>query len=127
MNEKNEKIEGGREKEHKPQTFNKLVRDGIPEIIEENGDKPFTHIADDIEFERALEEKLREEIEELIEKLNSGEENEEIIKEMADVLEVLYTVCGLKGINVDEIEIVRKKKAEKRGGFKKRIILDRTE
>ena len=48
-------------------------------------------------------------------------------KEMADVLEVLYAIAKLKGFDLDEVEKVRQERAEKRGGFNKRIILERTE
>jgi len=99
--------------------FNKLVRDKIPEIIKNNGDKPTSHIAGEKEYEEALIQKLQEEISEFLENQN--------IEEMADILEVLYAICDLKNIELKTLEEVRQKKVSERGGFKKRIILDRTE
>ena len=99
--------------------YNKLVRDNIPEIIEKDGEKPITHIAEDEEYEKALMEKLQEEVNEFL--------TEPSKKEMADVLEVLYAIAKLKGFDLDEVEKVRQERAEKRGGFNKRIILERTE
>ena len=49
------------------------------------------------------------------------------VEEVADILEVLHAICPLKGIDLKTLEEVRQKKAEERGGFKQRIILDRTE
>ena len=43
------------------------------------------------------------------------------IEEMADVLEVLFTICVARGYSVDELMRVRKEKCEKRGGFKDRV------
>ena len=115
----NDKIEGGREGEHEPQTFNKLVRVGIPEIIEKNSDKSFTHIADDKEYKESLMQKVQEEVDEFLKDPNK--------EEIADILEVLYAICDFEGTSKEEIESIRKGKADKRGGFKKRIIIDRTE
>lgn len=99
--------------------FNKLVRDNIPEIIKKNGRVPFTHTAEIEEFEIALAKKLREEVEEYIE--NPSEE------ELADVLEVIYAIYQVKGYNPEEIEKKRKEKLKARGGYIKRVILDKTE
>ena len=89
--------------------YNKLVRDNIPEIIEKDGEKPITHIAEDEEYEKALMEKLQEEVNEFL--------TEPSKKEMADVLEVLYAIAKLKGFDLDEVEKVRQERTEKRGGF----------
>ena len=43
------------------------------------------------------------------------------IKEMADVLEVLFAICEGRGHTVEELTQVREAKREKRGGFKDRI------
>lgn len=99
--------------------FNKLVRDGIPSIIEKNGEKAVTHIADDQEYETALTSKLQEEVSEFLE--------EPSVEEAADILEVLHAMCDLKNIDLKTLEIVREKKAQERGKFTQRIILERTE
>lgn len=96
--------------------YNKLVRDRIPEIIKEKGDNPITHIAEDVEYWDKLKEKLLEEIEEF--------KKDENIEEIADILEVLDAIIDYKGFDRDEIAKAKNTKAEVRGGFKKRIILD---
>ena len=99
--------------------FNKLVRDKIPEIIKIRGDVPFVHIADEKEYEGALRTKLGEEVKEFL--------ADPSVEEVADILEVLRAICELKGVEINNLEEVRKKKVEERGGFKQRIILERTE
>ena len=55
--------------------FNKLVRDKIPEIIEENDEYSLTRILNDKEYEKALYDKLLEEANEVI-NANKKEETE---------------------------------------------------
>ena len=96
--------------------YNKLVRDKIPEIIKKKGAIPITHLASNEEYLQKLKEKLQEEIAEFMKDNNS--------EELADILEVIYAICDYKKINKNKLELLRKKKAKKRGGFKDKIILD---
>lgn len=96
--------------------YNKLVRDRIPEIIQEKGGKSVTHIASEDEYWKKLKEKLKEEADEFYKS-----ESED---ELADILEIINAICKFKSINMDNLEKLRKEKKEKRGGFEKRIILE---
>lgn len=96
--------------------YNKLVRDKIPEYIKSKGGTPITHIADEKEYWEKLKEKLLEEFEEF--------KNEENIEEYADILEVLEAIADYKDFNSEEVKKIKEKKAEERGKFKNRIILD---
>lgn len=96
--------------------YNKLVRDKIPEIIKKKGEKYKTHIANDKEYWGKLKEKLQEEIEKF------GEN--ETIEEMADILEIIDAMCSYKKFNKRKLESVKKQKAKERGRFKKKIILE---
>lgn len=103
-------------------SYNKLVRDRIPEIIEKNGDECQIQTMDDWEFKKKLKEKLVEEASELT-KVKS---KEEIINELVDISEVIQAIQSIEKITVQEVEIERRKKKKKRGGFKKQIKLIRT-
>lgn len=98
---------------------NKLVRDKIPEIIKESGRTPVTHILSDEEYIVSLETKLNEEVAEY-----QADHN---LEEMADILEVLQAVCVARGFTIEELEAMRKKKADERGGFRGKIFLEYVE
>lgn len=96
--------------------YNKLVRDKIPEIIKQKGGNAITHIANNDEFWQKLLEKLNEEVAEF-QKENNPEE-------LADILEVIYTLAAAKNITPEQLENMRKNKEKDRGGFKDKIILE---
>jgi len=98
---------------------NKLVRDRIPEIIEKSGKTCITHILTDEEYIDALETKLNEEVAEY--------QADKSIEEMADVLEVLQAICIARGYSLEELERLRIRKHNDRGGFEERIFLESVE
>nr|WP_035347309.1 nucleoside triphosphate pyrophosphohydrolase [Halalkalibacter hemicellulosilyticus] len=100
-------------------TYNKLVRDKIPEIIKNSGKKFRTSTLDKSTYELELQRKLIEEMDELLQ----AKSREERMGEMADLLEVVYALGVIDGIEPNEIEHVRKKKRAERGGFEERIFL----
>lgn len=99
--------------------YNKLVRDRIPEIIESNGEEPITRILDDEEYRSELIKKLNEEYDEVV-----NASGEDIIEELADMLEVMESIAGLQYKTLDDIILVKEKKKNKRGGFSKKIFLE---
>ena len=96
--------------------YNKLVRDRIPEIIENSGKTAHTHLLSDEEYIAELDRKLGEEFAEY-----QADKN---IEELADMLEVIYAIAKARGASVEELERVRKEKAEKNGAFEKKIFLE---
>lgn len=98
--------------------YNKLVRDKIPTIIRQNGEYCDFEFLSDEEYKRKLEEKLDEEVAEYHKDKNLGE--------LADILEVLYALAETKGYKPEDIEKVRRIKAEERGTFSKKILLKET-
>lgn len=96
--------------------YNKLVRDKIQQIIVQKGGKPITHIANNEEYGKKLDKKLQEEVSEYFESKDVGE--------LVDILEVVYAISEFKGVDRDGLEALRKKKADERGAFKEKIILE---
>ena len=95
--------------------YHKLVRDRIPEIIEQSGKTCITSILSADEYLAMLDEKLSEELAEY--------QQDKSMEELADLLEVLMAVAKARGSSFEEVEAIRHQKAEKRGGFEKRILL----
>ncbi len=98
---------------------NKLVRDKIPEIIDNAGKTPVTHILSDDEYISELDKKLNEECAEY--------QADKSLEELADMLEVMYAIAEARGWSVSDLEAVRRDKAEKRGGFRDKVYLEYVE
>ena len=95
--------------------YNKLVRDLIPDIIEDSGSECRTRVLSDEEYLRMLDLKLDEELSEYHKDQN--------IEELADLLELVRAAAVARGYTIEELESVRAEKAKKRGGFEKKIFL----
>ena len=95
--------------------YNKLVRDRIPEIIEMSGKRCVCSILPDEEYLARLDEKLNEELAEY--------QESKAMEELADLLEVIRAIAVARGSSIEEVEAIRQDKAEKRGGFEKKILL----
>lgn len=104
-----------------PKLYNKLVRDNIPEIMKAQGLNPETRILDDVEYKKFLRLKLVEEAGET----NAAKTHEEIVKELGDVWEVIEAIMQNEGISPQDVQALKQKRREERGGFFKRIFLIR--
>ena len=99
--------------------YNKLVRDRIPEIIQNDNKTCVVEILNDHDFLVELKRKLIEESNEL-----SGTQNrEEMINELADLHEVMNALKAIYAISNEEIERRQLKKAETNGRFEKQLFL----
>ena len=101
--------------------FNKLVRDNIPQIILDNNQQPVTRILDDEEYKIELENKLKEELKEVLEA--SGIDR---VEELADMIEVIRYLAKCENSSLEEVIEVSKQKTLKRGAFDKKIFLEKT-
>ena len=95
--------------------YNKLIRDKILEILNSLGKKHAIRTLTDDELQSSLIDKLHEELAEF-------KENP-CVEELADIIEVIYSLGKCIGVSKEEIEEVRGKKAEQRGSFNKKIFL----
>lgn len=100
--------------------YNKLVRDKIPNIIEEKGDIPVIKVLDESTYKDELEKKLYEEYKEVIEA--SGYDR---LEELADMLEVIRALANLENKNLNDIMDIANKKNKKRGAFDEKIFLEK--
>lgn len=96
--------------------YHKLVRDKIPQIIEESGKTCKTRILSREEYCKMLDEKLEEELAEYQESKS--------LEELADLLEVMAAVVEARGYTWQELTRIREEKREARGGFREQILLE---
>lgn len=100
--------------------YNKLVRDRIPEIIRQEGKIPEYHILDESSFNTALHQKLLEEGQELLE----AKTKEDILNELADVMECLENIAKQHELSIDAVFARQIEKRTSRGGFSKKLFLE---
>lgn len=95
--------------------YNKLVRDRIPELIRRQGETPIIRILEEEEYILCLEAKLDEE---------AGEfHRDKTPEELADILEVVFTLAKAQGCTVEKLMEIYRCKHEARGGFDERVYL----
>ena len=98
--------------------YDKLVRDRIPEIIENSGNHCEVEVVNNEVALEYLYKKLNEEVSELLEDKN--------LEEIADVMEVLFAIGKKYGYSEKDILNKRSEKRKKSGGFEDNIILKKT-
>ena len=95
--------------------ISKLVRDNVPDIIRRSGRNPMIKELKGKQYVHALNEKLIEEHEEYI----AEKDSEESIAELADMIEVIYSLAKNKGVNEKELLLIVSDKRKKNGSFNK--------
>lgn len=103
--------------------YNKLVRDKILEIIKKDGEKPISRRLSIKEFKQEALKKVVEEAKEILGAMNS---KEELVKEIADLEEILEAVMKAYKISSSDVRSIKNKRKEVRGAFTKRIFLEKT-
>lgn len=98
----------------------KLVRDKIPDIIRETGETPVTRKVTGLELRWTLIDKLYEEVEEF----RQAQRKDEILGELADIVEVAYAVADSYGGGLEDVRLV---KLAERGGFNEGIFWEGNE
>ena len=96
--------------------LNKLVRDNVPAQLESEGSILYWRYLNDTEYDEALREKLVEESEEA----QQAENHDDVIKELASILEAIDSLCALYNISKEDLLKVQTKKREEKGGYSTR-------
>ena len=102
--------------------YRKLVRDGIPRIIEAGGGQPVTRVLGQAGYLAALRAKLIEEAGEA-----QAAPDGQLRAELADVLEVLQALAAAHGMSWEDVVAEAARKRAERGGFDQRIFLEYVE
>lgn len=101
-------------------TYNKLVRDNIPQVIIKSGKQFKIKLLNDIEYKNELKNKLIEEANEL----NQTRSRETIIDELADIYEVLDYILRTEKIDLFDVQKRRVQKNMSHGAFDEKIYLE---
>lgn len=99
----------------------KLVRDRIPEIIRNQGGSPRVESLASHELERFVDQKILEEAGEL----SDAETDADVLEEAADLIEILMKKLTMRELSMEDVELARQKKLDKRGGFDEGYVLYR--
>lgn len=98
---------------------NKLVRDKIIQIMESHGSKLYSFQLNDQDFNKQLKIKLQEEAAEV----QRTQTSQELIEELADVLEIVHALAKLHNINNQDLMKAQEQKRKEKGGYSDRIFL----
>lgn len=98
--------------------MNKLIRDQIPNLMLAKGIVMHNKVLDKEEFIQKLKDKLLEECQEV----NESQTSDELLEELADVLEVIHALSNVLDISIEQIEQKRIEKRKQKGGFEGRIF-----
>ena len=102
-------------KSERIKVYNKLIRDKIPQIIDQSGMKAIIEKVSGKEYLDLLNAKLGGELQEYL--------DSQRVEELADLVEVIYAILDYKGVSRQEFEDIRKQKVEERGAFRDRLLL----
>jgi predicted house-cleaning noncanonical NTP pyrophosphatase (MazG superfamily) len=114
-------------------TYDKLVRDRIPDIIHQAGGRCGVETLSGHAYRLALLDKLTEEAEEArtagaaVGDGAGGASMGGLVAELADLQEVLDTVVAAYGLSADEVAAIQSARRTERGAFARRLRLLWTE
>lgn len=95
--------------------YNKLVRDRIPELIQQDGKIPEYDILSPERYHEYLDDKMQEELGEY----RTSRDHVELM----DIVEVIQAIVECEGGDWDAFERARTERRDERGGFAKRVWL----
>ncbi len=92
---------------------NKLWRDKAVDMTEANGSRVHWERLNDVEFSEQLKIKFMEEAHEVC----AAKTKEALVEELADILEVIGSLCEAHDFTLQDIMNAQSKKHQERGGF----------
>lgn len=101
--------------------YYKLVRDNIPQIIKNSGKEPVYRVLGETEYMDYLFKKDIEELCEVKEAVTASE----IKEELADKLEIIRAMAEFNGFTLQDIIEEANNKRNQKGGFEKRLLLEK--
>jgi predicted house-cleaning noncanonical NTP pyrophosphatase (MazG superfamily) len=103
--------------------YNKLVRDRVPEILISKGHVPLMRVLAQPEYVHYLKQKILEEASEVVQATS----RDAFLTELTDLLEVIESLTIASGITLDQLKEQQKSRRLARGGFEKRIFLEKVD
>ncbi len=103
------------------ETYNKLVRDNVPDRFEKKGDIPVTRTLSDSEYRIELFRKLREECNATAKASNGIE----MVQKLGDVLEVCFALAKLESKTPENLMAIASQKREVYGGYNEKTYLEK--
>lgn len=100
-------------------TYNKLVRDRIPETLEKSGE---TFDVETLNHDRFIVE-LRKKLQEEFVEYQDAASDEEAIRALAGMLEAIHALADVHDANFEDVEAARKRLADEYGGYKDKLFL----
>lgn len=97
--------------------IDKLIRDKIPDFLNSRDIQFSKRVMEQDEFIQRLKNKLMEESKEVVD----ASSQDELVEEIADVLEVLHTLLKVNNLTLKNAEQKRIEKHKKSGGFENRF------
>lgn len=102
--------------------FSKLVRDKIVQSIIDAGNTPNWRTLSNDEYIDELKKKILEEAQEV-----PSAESDELVKELADIQEIIDSLLQALNVSREEFQEVQKKKNDKAGSFKNKQYIEDVE
>ncbi len=100
--------------------FNKMIRDHLPQMIEQTGINVVGHGMKGDEYGQRLREKLVEEVDEVCTAITPKDVSEEI----GDVLEVLKALARHHHLDFSQVIALAEQKTAEKGGFANPLCID---
>ena len=92
----------------------------MSDIIKSEGREAVCRVLSDREFEEALNKKLFEEVQEVVEA--TGRER---LEELADIYELIRTIAELHDSSMENVARLANKKKKERGAFEEKVFLEK--